>query len=137
MNLTLYLVPAGHIIDVWEDVRPLLISGLENRDAEYSIDELHEFLLSGQWKLCIAADSDDKIHGAAAISFITYPNEHIAFVSSIGGRLIIDENTVTQFKTILRKLGATRLQGAVSEALARFYRRFDFERKAILVEMSL
>lgn len=137
MSFTLYLVPVRFIDDIWNQVKPFLADGLEGRNAEYNMEELHQFLLSGQWKLCIAADAADKIHGAAAISFITYPREHIAFVSSIGGRLIIDENTVTQFKNILRKLGATRIQGVVSESLARFNRRFGFERKTVLVEMGL
>lgn len=137
MNLTVNLIPVEAIDSVWVQVEGYLASGIKYANSEYTIDDIRVFLDSGQWKLFAATCEENFVRGAAAVSFVDYPGESVAFVASIGGRFIIDDNTVSQFKDLLRGLGATRLQGAVSEPLERFYRRFEFRRKAILVEMML
>ena len=137
MSLTLYSVPTGSVDSIWDKVEKFLSAGLKAGKAEYNINQLRVFLESGQWDLIIAVDDKNVAQGASAISYIHYPNSCIAHVASIGGRFIIDDNTVSQFKDLLKGKGADRIQGSVCKALERFYKRFGFERRAILVEKML
>lgn len=137
MNLTLYAVPTGSVDSIWSMVERFLSAGLRAGKAEYNIDQLRVFVESGQWDLIIAVDDTNVAQGASAISYIRYPDSCVAHVASIGGRFIIDDNTVSQFKDLLKGKGADRIQGSVCKALERFYKRFGFERKAILVEKML
>lgn len=137
MKLTVHSIPQEALDSVWDSVECYLASGIKYANSEYSLEDIRKFLDSGQWKLFAAFCEENFVRGAAAVSFIDYPSESVAFVASIGGKFIIDSDTVSQFKDLLRGFGATRLQGAVSEPLERFYKRFEFRRKAILVEMML
>jgi len=38
--------------------------------------------------LLVAVDEKNNIHGSATVQFVDYPNYRVAFVTSIGGRLI-------------------------------------------------
>ena len=137
MKLAVHSIPLEALDSVWGSVEGYLASGLEKAKAEYTVEDIRVFLASGQWKLFAAFCEENFVRGAAAVSFIHYPKELVAFVASIGGRFIIDDNTVNQFRDLLKGFGATRLQGAVSKPLERMYKKFGFEHKAILVETML
>ena len=77
------------------------------------------------------------IHGAATVSFISYPNDRVAFVTAIGGKLVTSPDTFKQMSDIFKANGATKIQGVAKEAIARLWKRFGFEEKAILVEVKL
>ena len=47
------------------------------------------------------------------------------------------KKTFKQLKEICKGNGATRIQGIAKEAVARLWKRFGFENKAILVEVKL
>ena len=137
MKVTVYAVPVETLDSVWDSVEAYLASGIKYVDPEYTIEDIRKSIASGDWKLFAAICEEGFVRGACVVSFTSYPNELVAFVASIGGKFIIDDNTVSQFKDLLRGYGATRLHGAVGEPLERFYKRFGFRRKAILVETSL
>lgn len=137
MKLTVYAVPVETLDSVWGSVEGYLSSGIEKAKPDYGIADIKKEIASGLWKLFAAICEEGFVRGACAVSFTIHPQGMTAFVASIGGRFIIDDNTVSQFKDLLSGFGATRLQGAVGEPLERFYKRFGFERKAILVEMGL
>jgi hypothetical protein len=95
------------------------------------------FLTSGQWFMLVAVDEQGHIHGAASVSFINYPLSRVAFVTAIGGKLISSEGTFEQLKTILKQQGATKIQGFGRDAIVRLWKRYEFEPKTTLVEVTL
>ena len=91
----------------------------------------------GQWMLLVAVDENEVMHGAATVSFINYPNDRVAYVTAIGGKLVSSPDTFKQMSDIFKANGATKIQGVAKEAIARLWQRFGFEEKAILVEYKL
>ena len=71
------------------------------------------------------------------MSFISYPDNYIAFIASIGGKMLINKDYINELKDLLKSYGANRIQGYVSESIERLYKRFSFERKSIVVEMRI
>lgn len=138
MTLTLKLIPPQHVAALW----PQLSAFIEDAFAmakvtEYTVEEARSYLLGGGWLAIGAFDEVGKLHGATTISLVRYPHETIAFITSIGGRLISSPDTVRQLKEICRTFGATKLQGYARESVARLWRRLNFQNRAILVEAVL
>jgi hypothetical protein len=85
----------------------------------------------------VAVDEQGVIHGAATISFINYPSDRVGFITFIGGRLISNKDTFAQLVAILKSQGATKIQGAAREAIARLWSRYGFKERYRIVETSI
>ena len=92
---------------------------------------------AGQQLLLVAVDEDLKVHGAATISFINYPNHRVAFITAIGGKLITGPDTFQQLCRVLGLQGATKIQGAVRPSMAKLSKKYGFSEVAALVEVKL
>jgi hypothetical protein len=138
MILKIQPVNTQFVNQIWEQVEPFIKSAEEKfGGSEYTTDQIKVYLVTGQMMLLVAADENSKIHGAATVSFINYPNDRVAFVTSIGGKLVSSPETFAQMSEVFKANGATKIQGAAKEAVARLWKRFGFEEKAILVEVKL
>ena len=138
MNLKVVPVPTQYVNQTWAQVEAFIKSAEEKfGGAEYTTDQIKVYLVTGQWMLLVAVDEQEVVHGAATASFINYPNDRVAFVTAIGGKLISNPDTFKQMSDIFKANGATKIQGAAKEAIARLWGRFGFEEKAILVEYKL
>jgi hypothetical protein len=138
MSLVIRVIPSEYISQSWALVEQFIKDAEEKfGGAEYTTDQIKVYLVQGQWMLLVAVDDSNKIHGAATVSFINYPNDRVAFVTAIGGKLVTSAETFKQMSEILKVNGATKIQGAAKEAAARLWKRFGFEEKAILVEAKL
>ena len=113
---------------------PFISNALEYGEQDYTLDQIKVYLANGNWALIIAVNEIEEVAGACTVTFINYPNDRVAFVTSIGGRLISDKDTYTQFKTILKTFGATKIQGAVRKSIARLWHRLGFKERYITVE---
>ena len=82
----IYCIHQDLIEATWTSVEKYLADGIAEYDAEYDIHQLKSLLVSGSWRLFAAIDSDNKVHGASAVSFISYPNAYVAFICSIVAR---------------------------------------------------
>jgi hypothetical protein len=91
----------------------------------------------GQWLLLVATDEENKVHGAATVSFLNYPMARVAFITLIGGRLVSNKETFEQLKDILKQRGATKVQGYGRESIVRLWKRYGFEPRTTLVEVKL
>lgn len=100
----------------------------------YNLDHIRMYLASGQWMLLIAADEENKIHGAMTLSFIDYPLHRIAFVTATGGKFITNKETLKQLKEVVKFYGATKLQAYCRDSMVRYLKRLDFEPRNTLVE---
>jgi len=138
MTLSVRVIPSNSVSQNWHLVEAFIKSAEEKfGGAEYTTEQIKVYLVQGQWMLLVAVDEDNEIQGAATVSFINYPNDRVAFVTSIGGKLVTSQDTFKQMSEILKVNGATKIQGVAKEAIARLWKRFGFEEKAILVETKL
>jgi len=123
---------------VWGGAAPYLEKALEHSGGEYSLEQLKVFLVQGHQALLIATDEENSIKGAATVEFINYPNDRVAFITAIGGKMIANQNVWGQFEDWLRLNGATTVRGAAYESVARLWRKaFKFENRYIMVEKRL
>ena len=138
MTITVQTVPTQFVNQTWDVVEPFIRSAEEKfGGAEYTTEQIKVYLATGQWLLLVAVDENNAVQGAATVSFINYPNDRVAFVTSIGGKLVASPEAFAQMSEIFKVNGATKVQGAAKESVARLWKRFGFEEKAILVEVKL
>jgi hypothetical protein len=129
-------VDVGHIHQVWPLVEGYLASALEHSKGDYTLESAKVLLVTGQWLLLVAVD-DDGVQGAATISFNNRPHDRVAFVTAIGGKLISSEDSFAQLKNLLRTFGATCIEGAARDSIARLWSRYGFEEKYKIVGVKL
>jgi len=143
MNLTIRQVDTIYVQQVWPMVKPFLEEAMAKGGdfpdwaQDYTVEHIQSFLTNGAWLLVVAADEENKIHGAATVSFINYPVHRVAFVTAIGGKLISSQETFEQFKALLKHRGATKIQGYGRDAIVRLWKRYEFEPRNTLVEVLI
>jgi hypothetical protein len=122
-----------HWVEIAKYLQPALdLSGVE----EFNLEQMKVFIANGTWALFVV-EEDLKICGAVVVSFANYPNDLIAYVTAIGGKFISNKETSDKFKSLLKSMGATKIQGGARESVARLWKRIGFTNKQILVEYKL
>lgn len=137
MNLIIQPVMPNFFHQTWPFVEKFIVDALQWGADDYTIEQAKTFLSRGDWLLVVATDEENKIHGASAINFFNMPNDRIAFVIAIGGKLISNQDTYVQFSTLLKGYGATKIQGAARESIARLWTRYGFKERYRIVEAKL
>lgn len=130
------VVPSEYVPQIWNQVERHLKSALEYAQGDYSVEHVRVFLATGQWMLVVGED-DSGVKGAAAIQFFNRPTSRVAFVVAIGGRLISNPDTFAQLKAICKQYGATHIEGAARESIARLWSRYGFAEKYRIVGVEL
>jgi hypothetical protein len=121
----------------WGEIEKYLQPALDLGDVEeFNIDQLKVFIANGSWTLFVV-EENQKLCGAVVVTFANYPNDRIAFVTAIGGKFISSREVSDKFKALLKKMGATKIQGYARESVARLWKRIGFANKQILVEYKL
>jgi hypothetical protein len=129
-------VDVGHIHQVWPLVEEYLASALEHSKGDYTLESVKVLLATGQWMLVVAVD-DGQVKGAATVLFNNRPHDRVAFVTAIGGKLISSADSVAQLKDLFRTVGATCIEGAARDSIARLWSRYGFEEKYKIVGVKL
>lgn len=137
MTLTVQYVPQQYVAQTWPQVEEHIKAALEYGHGDYTLDQVKLLTSMGQWLLLVAIDEEGQVHGAATVSFINYPNDRVAFVTFIGGKLISNQDTFVQMCNILRGNGATKVQGMARPAIARLWKRYGFNERSTLVEVKI
>jgi len=137
MSLLISHVPIQYVNQAWSLVKDYIADAVQYGGDDYTVEQVQVYLATGQWLLVVAADESGAVKGAATINFCNYPNDRVAFVTFIGGRLISNQDTFKQFKDLLKANGATKIQGAAREAIARLWSRYGFEERYIIVETKI
>jgi hypothetical protein len=120
----------------WPLVKGFLEEALEHAKGEYTIDHIQAFVASGEWTLLVAVE-DGTIHGAATMHCFNRPTDRVAFVTTTGGKFILDQDTFAQLQDISRAFGATALECAARESMARLLGRFGFDEKYRILGVKL
>lgn len=137
MSLTIKPVPVQLVNQTWSLVEGFLADALKWGEDDYTAEQARVFLAKGDWLLVVAVDEENAIHGAAAVNFFNMPNDRVAFVIAIGGKLISNQDTYLQFSELLKTYGATKIQGAARESIARLWTRYGFKERYRIVEARL
>jgi hypothetical protein len=137
MSLNIRHVPIQYVNQAWPLVEGFIGEAQKYCGDDYTLDQVRVYLASGQWLLVVASDEAGAIKGAATVSFSNYPNDRVAFVTFIGGKLISNKDTFGQFKDLLKANGATKIQGAARESIARLWSRYGFEERYRIVETKI
>ena len=143
MNLTIRPVENAHVQQVWPLAKQFIADALDKGEdfpeetKNYNINHVEAFLAANQWMLLVAVDEQMQVHGAATVSFISYPLHRVAFITAIGGKLISSQETFEQLKRLLKTYGATKIQGFGRESIVRLWKRYDFEPRHTLVEVLI
>jgi hypothetical protein len=138
MTLTVQYVPLTYVAQTWPLVEGYIADAFAKSNGDdYTVEQVKVFVSIGQWLLLVARDEQGEIHGAATSSFINYPNDRIAFITSIGGRLISNQDTFKQMSDILKANGATKIQGMARPSIARLWKRYGFKERTMLVETRI
>lgn len=140
MDLHLHTIPLQRIHQIWSAVEPFLAAGLEEGQetrTDYTLDQVKASLALGYWQLVVATDGLGDVYGACAIDFINRPNDRVAYITTIGGRGIINEQNKDRFFDLLRKCGATLIEVAARDSAARLFGRFGLSKKYTVMEKPL
>ena len=105
--------------------------------GDYDLEQVKVYLSQGSWNLLVAVDEQGAVQGAATVTFLNYPNDRVAFITFIGGKLISNKDTFGQLKDLLKANGATKIQGAARESIARLWSRYGFEERYRIVETNI
>jgi phage-related protein len=135
--MNVYCVPVEAIEPIWSKVECFFSRALSKHDAEFSLDDLKNYLLKSHWKLFAFVNDDDTINGAAVVSFLSYPKSYVAFVTCIGGKDLVNPQNYDKFMESLKSYGADRVQGYVRDSVARLYRKVGVIRTTTMVEVKL
>ena len=121
-------VDVNYTNQLWPQVEQFIDAALAYQD-DYTLDHAKVFVTNGTWMLIVAIDDDAIIHGAATIMFYNRPNDRVAFVVTMGGRLITGSETYAQFTDLLKAFGATYIEGASRASAMRLWERFGLKEK--------
>jgi hypothetical protein len=132
------IVPSQYVYHLWDQVGPLLEKGLLRSGGEYTAEHLKVYLTQGSQMLVVIIDDAQKVHGAVSVQFTNYPNAREAFITSVGGKALVDKDLWAQFENCLRQNGATLIRGAAFESVARLWHKaFGTETRYVIVEKKL
>lgn len=130
------VVPYEWVNKVWPLVEPFIIEALEYSD-DYTVDQVKTFVTQGMWLLVTLSD-DGGLKGAGTINFFNRPNARVAFVTSVSGKFVTTPEVFEQLKALAISRGATEIEGAVRESVARLFKQnFGFTEKYRIVGFKL
>lgn len=121
---------------VWPEATPFIADALVHAGGDYTVEQAQTLVNTGQWVL-VVAHQDGKLAGAATVCFINRPAQRVAFVTAIGGRLISNKDTYQQLSELLKSFGATHIEGAARESIARLWTRYGLAEKYRIVGAAL
>jgi len=131
-------VSVEHVAQVWPKVVRFISSALKYSSGDYTAEQARVYLSLGTWSMIVAVDDEGDIKGVTVIQYINRPNDRVAFIIAIGGKLISDPDTWSNFTDLLRFNGATKVEGAARKSIARLWAiKFNFTEKYRIVEVSL
>jgi hypothetical protein len=129
-------VDVTYITQIWSAVAPYIERALQYTD-DYNVDQVKVFLTTGSWLLLVAVDDLQQIHGVCTVAFENGANDRTAIITTLGGKFVVLQEIFDQVCTIVRRLGATRVQAYTRDTAIRLYEKVGLKKKATLMEIRL
>jgi len=136
-DLTVKIVTPKQVNAVWPKVEHFISTAQPWGLGDHSMADIKACVDNGRWALLIATDKEDTVTGVATVTFIPYPGDRVGFITYIAGHLVSSKDANEQFRTLLKQLGANRVQGYVRKSMARYAERFGWQERGIVVETTL
>lgn len=128
-------VPLEYRHQTWPSVENYIAAGLDYQD-DYTLEQVKVYVTSGEWLLVVAVD-DEQIHGAMTINLFNRPNDRVAFVTCVGGKGIINNDTFSQLSDLVRAFGATYVEVAGRGSVMRMLEQQGFVEKYRIAGVKL
>jgi len=129
-------VGVEYITQIWSAVASYIERALQYTD-DYNLDQVKVFLTTGSWVLLVAVDDLQQIHGVATVAFHNGVNDRTAIITTLGGKAVVNNSVFEQVLTILRRMGATRVQVYTRDSAVRLYEKVGLKKKATLMECKV
>jgi len=130
-------VPLQYVNMVWPSVEGFIASAIPHSGGDITLEETKSYCVNGVWKLLVAVDEANTVHGAVTLHFFNRINHRVAFITTIGGKGILTPENFSQFSDILRSNGATCIEGAVRDSLVRMAARFGAKKKSNNIQLVI
>ena len=132
-------VPLEHINAVWPQVEGFIAKSIASQHGapDYTLDQVRTLVTMGNWMLAVISDDANNIKGAGVINFFNRPNDRVAFILHVGGRMIANTNIHTQLCALCKSFGATKIECAANEGASRLWRKLGFKEKYRIAEVSI
>lgn len=135
--MKLHAVAAEWVPAVWPQAAPYLATALEHSAGDYGLAHAQALVAAGLWQLVVATDDAGTIRGAATLNYFNRPNDRVAFITALGGRFVVNRAILEQLKGIAATNGATCVEAAARQSVARLLRRCGFEEKYLMLGVKL
>ena len=130
-------VPVEFVAQTWPLVEKYISSAEKFGGDDYTADQIKVYLAKNLWTLLVAVDDENQVQGAATVTFQNYPNDRIAFVTTMGGTMMVNEEVLGALKTVLKGFGATKIQGAMRPSMVRLSQKIGFVERYAIVELKI
>jgi len=130
-------VPLQYVNMVWPSVEGFIASAIPHSGGDITLEETKSYCVNGVWKLLVAVDEANTVHGAVTLHFFNRINHRVAFITTIGGKGILTPENFSQFSDILRSNGATCIEGSVRDSLMRMAARFGAIKKSNNIQLVI
>lgn len=134
--ISVQLVPLSLIHQTWPLVEKFVEDGLKYAEDDYTVDQVRACVSKGEWMLVIAVE-DEAIKGAMTVNLYNAFNHRVAFITSTGGRFIINKDTFEQLCSLLKSFGATKVQGVGRDSVVRLLGSVGLKKRYTLFEAKL
>lgn len=137
MTLRVEEVPVEYVNIIWLKVESYIEAAVQHANGMLSVEEVKLRVTDGAWSLIVAINESDIIQGAAVVSFFNRTDNRVAYVAAIGGRMLANQHTFSQFCEILKSHGATCIEGTVRDSLMRLWERIGARKQSNYMQITL
>ena len=130
-------VPVEFVAQTWPLVEKYISSAEKFGGDDYTADQIKVYLAKNLWTLLVAVDENNQVQGAATVAFQNYPNDRVAFVTTMGGTMMVNEEVLDSLKQALKGFGATKIQGAMRPSMVRLSQKVGFVERYTIVELKI
>lgn len=130
------IINPAHVNRVWPMAEPFIEEALVYSCGDYTLDQAKTLVAVGAWTLLVSVD-DTGIKGAATVSFSNRPDDRVAFITAMGGKFVVNQESVDTLKHVLGSVGATCIEGAVRDSVERLLSQHGFTPKYRVVGVKI
>ena len=120
---TVKVVGPEQIHMLWGEVEDWLKTSIQLDNNECTIEQLKGLLARGVQTLLVSTSENNKLIGAMTVEFINYPNERVMFISALGGKGIVNEETFSQVEEWAKMQGVTKVVAWAKESQTKLYKQ--------------
>lgn len=122
-------VPIEWVNRTWPMVKPFFEAVTQHSRDGYTPEHVETMVSTGQWLLVVFSEDGAPV-GAMTLVFYNRPTARVAFITAFGGKGVSTPEALQQLKAIAAERGATALEGAVRESVAKLYAKLGFIEKS-------